>query len=831
MNKTVKTWLIFSLLIIIPIFLIKMNTNYADGKGGPKNINKNDVGKIPDQNETKESTGNNSDTNEQKNDETKDQENGNITKKGTSKGRKKGTTKEGEQNNKDKVPKKNVNSNQNTVSEVDTTVSNKPKKEGKKEEENGENQNESKTSDTQNPSANSPNNATTGEEPKKQNDQSNLQDNASNLSKKDSPNNNSSRSNNSNTTNKAGKTINFYDVAGMEEEKNLMKTIIDFLKNPQKYEKAGAHMPKGVLLYGPPGTGKTYLAKAVAGEAQVNFKAVSGTELLPHFIGGGAKKLEELFKDLKNNAPSILFIDEIDTFGGKRNDNNVKEKELLIELLTQMDGFNSKSDQNPVVVMAATNRKEVLDEALLRPGRFDYLVEVGLPDINAREAVLKLKDKNKKLSEGINLRQLAEETQGLNMAQLDSLLNTAVLIQIEKDLPSIDRQVIEEAKENLLLGLSKTTKKYNADEKRMVSLHQAGKILVNDVLQTHWMSSFSKVPHNNDKLIILTNKTQNENIANKERLLKELTVLLAGKAGENMDDDWIDKTQEDLEEAHDKADEILAILGYDLVSSKDKEEVKKEILTKCFFDAKAIIAFNQTVFNQLTDELQNNPSINKETITSLLSQQEWKKLNNDATSKINAHFYQEKEMMVLLIFLFTLTEIGFLVYLWINKKQKFSFKPKKWKNCLNIKTAIMFIVFLLWSFSLCFYHYRNIQRSEVVKPLSTIALFDKIEKHQMKNIVVITENSLLDGLHYQVLTEDKMGQLFENEMKPTLHAQMLNKIHNHKIKDFHFEEAKTFNLLNFSLKMILTISSLIFTVSILTNIKKFHLQNKMSRSE
>ncbi|WEK82638.1 MAG: hypothetical protein PR2021_5730 [Candidatus Phytoplasma pruni] len=188
-------------------------------------------------------------------------------------------------------------------------------------------------------------------------------------------------------------------------------------------------------------------------------------------------------------------------------------------------------------------------------------------------------------------------------------------------------------------------------------------------------------------------------------------------------------------------------------------------------------------------------------------------------------------MMVLLIFLFTLMEIGFLVYLWINKKQKLFFKPQQWKNCCNIKTVIMFIVLLLWSFSLCFYHYRNIKRSEVVKPLSTVELFDKIEKHQIKNIVVITENSLLDGLYYQVLTEDKMGHLFENEMKPTLHAQMLNKIHNHKIKDFHFKEAKTFNLLSFSLKMILTISSLIFTVSILTNIKKIHLQNKMSHSE
>ncbi|MGE9276523.1 MAG: AAA family ATPase [Candidatus Phytoplasma pruni] len=610
-----------------------------------------------------------------------------------------------------------------------------------------------------------------------------------------------------------------------------MKIIIDFLKNPQKYEDAGTHTPKGILLYGPPGTGKTYLAKAVAGEAQVNLKAVSGTELLPHFIGGGAKNMEKLFEDLKKNAPSILFIDEIDTFGGKRNDNNNKEKELLIELLTQMDGFKSKSDKVPVVVIAATNRKEILDEALLRPGRFDYLIEVGLPDINARKAVLKLKAKNKKLLEEIDLRQLAEETQGLNMSQLDSLLNIAVLIQIEKNLPSINHQVIEEAKENLLLGLSKTTKKYNIDEKRMVSLHQAGKILVNGVLQTHWMSSLSKVPHNNNKLIVLTNKNQNENIANKERLLKELTVLLAGKAGENVDDDWIDKTQEDLEEAHDKADEILAILRYDLVSSKDKEETKKEILTKCFFDAKAIISSNRTLFDRLTHELQNNPSIDKETITSLLYNQELKKLNNDSTSKINVDFYQEKEMIVLLIFLLTLMEIGFLVYLWINQKQKLSFKPQQWKNFCNIKTAIMFIVLLLWSFSICFYHYRNIKRSEVVKPLSTIALFDKIEKHQMKNIVVITDNSLLDGLHYQVLTEDKMGHLFENEIKPTLHAQMLNKIHNHKIKDFHFKEAKIFNLLNFSLKMILTISSLIFTVSILTNIKKFHLQNKMFRSE
>ncbi|WP_017193668.1 AAA family ATPase [Vaccinium witches'-broom phytoplasma] len=447
MNKTVKTCLIWSILMIMSIFWIKINANYVAGRGKPRNINTNDIGGNPDPNKPTIV-----DAKEQ----------------GT-----RGEKKEGKNKNKGKVPQKRDPTGQ------------EPKKTKKEDK------------------------------PKK------IKETSTSL-KQDAPtNNNSSNNNDSNKTDKVGKNINFSDVAGMEEEKKLMKIIIDFLKNPQKYEDAGAYTPKGILLYGPPGTGKTYLAKAVAGEAQVNLKAVSGTELLPHFIGGGAKNMEKLFEDLKKNAPSILFIDEIDTFGGKRNDNNNKEKELLIELLTQMDGFKSKSDKVPVVVIAATNRKEILDEALLRPGRFDYLIEVGLPDINARKAVLKLKAKNKKLLEEIDLRQLAKETQGLNMSQLDSLLNIAVLIQIEKNLPSINHQVIEEAKENLLLGLSKTTKKYNIDEKRMVSLHQAGKILVNGVLQTHWMSSLSKVPHNNNKLIVLTNKNQNENIANKERLLKE----------------------------------------------------------------------------------------------------------------------------------------------------------------------------------------------------------------------------------------------------------------------------------------------------------------------
>ena len=270
-----------------------------------------------------------------------------------------------------------------------------------------------------------------------------------------------------------GGTKTFKDVAGLKEEK--VQELIDFLKNPKKFTKMGARIPKGVLLVGPPGTGKTLLAKAVAGEAKVPFFYISGSDFVELFVGVGASRVRDMFKQAKQTAPCLIFIDEIDAVGRERGTGvgggHDEREQTLNQLLSEMDGF---SENEGIIIIAATNRPDVLDPALLRPGRFDRQVTVGRPDVKEREEILKVHAKNKILAPSVKLKAIAERTPGYSGADLENLLNEAALLAVRRDKNEITMDEIDEASDRVLMGPAKTSRKVTDYEKKIVSYHEAG---------------------------------------------------------------------------------------------------------------------------------------------------------------------------------------------------------------------------------------------------------------------------------------------------------------------------------------------------------------------
>ncbi|WP_338969836.1 ATP-dependent zinc metalloprotease FtsH [Spiroplasma endosymbiont of Labia minor] len=271
--------------------------------------------------------------------------------------------------------------------------------------------------------------------------------------------------------------VKFSDVAGISEEKAEIVELVDYLKNPSKYASAGARVPKGVLMEGPPGTGKTLLAKAVAGEANVPFFSIAGSEFEEMFVGLGASRVREMFADAKKTAPCIIFIDEIDAVGRKRSANmgSGTNEQTLNQLLVEMDGFGTNSG---IIVMAATNRVDVLDSALLRPGRFDRTIQISLPDIREREAILRLHARNKKISPKVDWRRVAERTPGFSGAQLENVLNEAAILMVREKKPIISIQEIDEAIDRVVGGPAKKSRAMTAQDKDIVSYHEAGHALI-----------------------------------------------------------------------------------------------------------------------------------------------------------------------------------------------------------------------------------------------------------------------------------------------------------------------------------------------------------------
>jgi cell division protease FtsH len=332
--------------------------------------------------------------------------------------------------------------------------------------------------------------------------------------------------------------VKFEDVAGVEEAKEEVKEIVDFLKNPQRYMNLGAQIPKGVLLVGPPGTGKTLLAKAVAGEAEVGFFSVSGSSFIEMFVGVGASRVRDLFETAKKEAPAIVFIDEIDAIGKSRAaggmGGNDEREQTLNQLLAEMDGFSS--DQAPVIVLAATNRPEVLDPALLRPGRFDRQVLVDKPDFEGRVKILKVHVKKIKIADDVDLEEVARMTAGLAGADLANVVNEAALLAGRADKVEVEQKDFYEAVERAIAGLEKKSRRINPKEKKIVAYHESGHALLAEVTRgAKRVSKVSIVPRGLAALgYTLNTPEENKYMMQKYELLAEVDVLLGGRAAEEV---------------------------------------------------------------------------------------------------------------------------------------------------------------------------------------------------------------------------------------------------------------------------------------------------------
>ena len=441
----------------------------------------------------------------------------------------------------------------------------------------------------------------------------------------------------------------FKDVAGLKEEKEEVAELIDFLKNPKKFEKLGARIPKGVLLVGPPGTGKTLLAKAIAGEANVPFFFISGSDFVELFVGVGASRVRDMFKEAKRNAPCIIFIDEIDAVGRQRGTGlgggHDEREQTLNQLLTEMDGFG---ENEGIIIIAATNRPDVLDPALLRPGRFDRQVTVSLPDANEREAILKVHAKNKILDKSVNLANLSLRTPGFSGADLENLLNEAALLAVRRNKNAITMDEIDEATDRVLLGPAKTTRKITDKEKKLVSLHEAGHAVIGlkleDAQEVHKITIIPRGMAGGYTMMLP--KEEKIAVHTKDELLAQITGLLGGRVSEEMFLNEISTgASDDIKRATKIARSMVTeygmsdlgpvqyeeksegvFLGRDYTKAKNFSdqvalEIDKEtrkIIEECYEKAKKIIADNKDLIFKLSDALMKYETITKEQIESIV---------------------------------------------------------------------------------------------------------------------------------------------------------------------------------------------------------------------
>lgn len=363
----------------------------------------------------------------------------------------------------------------------------------------------------------------------------------------------------------SSKKATFDDVAGADEEKEELKEIVDFLRDNKKYTEIGARIPKGVLLLGPPGTGKTLLARALAGEAKVPFFSISGSDFVEMFVGVGASRVRDLFEQAKKNAPAIIFIDEIDAVGRQRGaglgGGHDEREQTLNQLLVEMDGFE---DNDSVIVMAATNRRDILDPALLRPGRFDRQILVGYPDVKGREAILKVHTRNKPLAPDVDLETIAKSTVGFTGADLENLVNEASLLAARKNKKAITKDELEEASIKVVAGPEKKSKVITEDEKKLTAYHEGGHALC-----TYYSKSQDKVhqvsiiPRGQAGGFTMSLPVKDKSYVSKNEMYENIVVLLGGRVAEKLIlDDISTGASNDLERATSTARNMVTRYGF-----------------------------------------------------------------------------------------------------------------------------------------------------------------------------------------------------------------------------------------------------------------------------
>ena len=441
----------------------------------------------------------------------------------------------------------------------------------------------------------------------------------------------------------------FSDVAGLVEEKEEVAELIDFLKNPKKFQKLGARIPKGVLLVGPPGTGKTLLAKAVAGEANVPFYYISGSDFVELFVGVGASRVRDMFKQAKQSAPCLIFIDEIDAVGRQRGTGlgggHDEREQTLNQLLTEMDGFGANEG---IIIIAATNRPDVLDPALLRPGRFDRQVTVSLPDQKEREAILNVHARNKIFDKSVNLSNISKRTPGFSGADLENLLNEAALLAVRRNLPAITMAEIDEATDRVLMGPAKVSHTITPKEKELIALHESGHAVIGmKVPDAEVVHKITIIPRGvAGGYTMMLPKEEKIAIMTKSELLSTITGLLGGRVSEELffgeittgaSDDFSKATKiarsmvteygmSDLGPVQLEQKSEGVFLGRDYNKSKNfsdavaleiDQEVRK-IMSQCYKEATRILKENEKLVRLLADTLIERETITKEEIEELV---------------------------------------------------------------------------------------------------------------------------------------------------------------------------------------------------------------------
>ncbi len=441
-----------------------------------------------------------------------------------------------------------------------------------------------------------------------------------------------------------GKSVTFADVAGCDEEKEELVEIIDFLKNPRKYSEIGARIPKGVLLFGPPGTGKTLLAKAVAGEANVPFFSISGSDFVEMFVGVGASRVRDMFKTAKEHAPCIIFIDEIDAVGRQRGagmgGGHDEREQTLNQLLVEMDGFTGNLG---IIVMAATNRPDVLDSALLRPGRFDRQITINSPDVNGRTAILKVHARNKHLDSSIKLDEVAQRIPGFSGADIENLLNEAALLAARSNRKIINTQDIDEAIDRVMMGPAKRSKKYTERERKLVAFHEAGHAVIGLRLENaSIVQKVTIIPRGQAGGYNLMMPKEETYTHTKTELLESIIGFLGGRVAEELVfSDITTGAHNDFQQATRIARSMVTeygmsslgpvqyeqqsgnvFLGRDYLKEKNFSdqvalEIDKEtrrIIEECYATAKKVISENMDLLNSIAEYLLKVETLTKSDI-------------------------------------------------------------------------------------------------------------------------------------------------------------------------------------------------------------------------